>query len=259
MRLAELQEAFQQGVLDTPGSILAEVLPSQRCDSAARFGVYAYAYRARLSECLGNDYPVTRQLMGEEDFADLAAAYLDAAPSQSPNARWFGDRLPTFLTAAAPWCEHRLLVDLARFEWAMAKAFDAADATPLDTGALLAHGEAAQPELVFTFAPSLTRLAVTQGLCSLYESAMADDIAWPADANGEETVLIFRDRDLDPVYRVLEPDEDLALAAAASGASLKEICAALGFRLPEEEAAQRAAAYLGRWFADGLITRIACR
>ncbi len=263
MRLAELQSAFQDAILGEAREILTAILPSRQLDSAARFAVYADAYRARLAEFLANDYPVLRLVLGDEDFGALAAAYIDATPSPHRNARWYAqdlpDFLPDFLRGHAPWCDMRALADLAALERALADAFDAADAPRLDASALAAIAAEDQPKLCFEFSPNLALLSLLEGTTASYEAAIEGLAAPMPEPGGEETVLIWRDGSLEPFYRLLEADEALALAAARSGAKLDEICGLLCLRHDAEAAAGQAALFLARWFGDGLVTGLCCR
>ena len=129
MSLGALQSGFQAAILTDETAVPAEILPSQRLAAADRFGVYWSAYRSRLAEFLRNDYPALYAILGDEFFDELAAAYRDAKPSHHPNARWFGEALPDFLSSALPWCQSPALADLAAFERALTDAFDAEDFT----------------------------------------------------------------------------------------------------------------------------------
>lgn len=258
MTLSALQTCFQDAILGESREILSAILPSQRLDSALRFAIYADAYRARLSEFLANDYPVLRLILGDEDFGALAAAYIDATPSHYRNARWYVRALPNFMDAHAPWCEHGALIDLAVFERALADAFDAAEAPVLDATALAAVAAEDQPRLCFAFAPSLALLTVARETATCYEAASEGRPAPMPVSTCRETILVWRDAALAPLYRILEEDEALALAAATRGADLAEICTLLGLRHDAETAASRVAQFLARWFSDGLVTRLSC-
>ncbi len=257
--LAAIQSAFQDAVLDGDAGVLGIILPSKRLDRAARLGVYQEAYPARLTEFLGNDYPVLRGAMGDEEFAGLASAYIAATPSAHPNARWYGGKLPDFLRREEPWKETRQLADLAAFERGLADAFDAPNAEALQAGVLASVAAEDQPRLAFRFVPSLMLLRLAEGTLALYEAVSEEtEIALPQSA-AEETVLIWRAPSLDPLYRPLADDEAMILDAAIQGATLDEMCELLSLRHNPEVAAAHAAHFLARWFTDGLIADLACR
>jgi hypothetical protein len=255
MKLAELEAAFQEAILGEPGKILGSICDSSRLSRADRFAVYADAYRLRLAEFVGNDYPTLRSALGDEEFGALVAAYIDANASLHRNARWYARRLPDFMAADDVWRDKRSWVDLAYFERALADAFDAKDATPVTIDALAAVAAEDQPRMRFEFQPSLTPLKLAQGTIALYEVAVEGD-SLPEPSDGQETVLVWRDQEQDAVYRRIEDDEALALDAAGAGASFGEICGLLGLSDTDDTVAARAAGFLARWFADGLVTSL---
>ena len=58
----------------------------------------------------------------------MARAYVAKHPSQHPSIRWAGRHLADFLATEAPYRDDPWFADMARFDWALAFAFDAADA-----------------------------------------------------------------------------------------------------------------------------------
>lgn len=102
---------------------------SRNLTSQQRLDVYASAYWARLLECLQEDFPTLRSLLGDEVFDEIALAYLRACPSQSYTLNELGARLPGYLEATRPREEasddwSRFLVELATLERAIAEVFD---------------------------------------------------------------------------------------------------------------------------------------
>ena len=111
---------------------------SNALDAASRISVYADAYFARLIECLGEVFPMMRKLLGPEVFEGFAFEYLQDTPSRSYTLHHLGRQFPEWLArsrsdpesigatvsaANGPdWPD--LLVDLARFEWAIYDVFD---------------------------------------------------------------------------------------------------------------------------------------
>lgn len=258
MTLAELQQAFQAAILDrseVPGSILA----SHQQTAGERFAVYQNAYQLRLTEFLVNDFPVLYALLGDEGFGALAQDYIEANPSSHRNARWYARDLPDFMRTHASWKAIKAAAGLALFERTLADAFDAADADARGAEALADIAAEDHPLLYFTFQPSLALLTLVQGTIAAYEAA-SQDLEVPAPStNGEERVLVWRDRSLQSYYRILDEDEALALDCASSGGTFAEMCGLLSLRVPEAEVANQAACFLIRWFTDGLIAGLTVR
>lgn len=99
----------------------------------ARLNIYARCYWFRLCDCLHEDCPGLRALLGEERFGALARAYLARHPSRSFTLRNLAAQLPEFIRAEPRWTapETRLAEAVARLEWAGTVAFDGAMCPPL--------------------------------------------------------------------------------------------------------------------------------
>jgi hypothetical protein len=258
MSLAELQAKFQAAILgiDAERGILADVNPSRQLAPAARFGVYADAYRLRLRGFLAEDFKVLHSALGDEDFHTLIEAYIGATPSRHRNARWYTHDLPDFMEATPPWRDSRTLIDFARFERALADAFDAADAAPRPVAALATLAPEDWPQVRFSFHESAAVLTLTQGIAAAFEAAAAEAPCPPPDETQDEFLLVWRNAEAQVLYRHLDPAESLALMEAITGKSFGEICALLQFRDEADTVAARAAGYLTQWFTDGLIVDI---
>ncbi|MDD2676828.1 MAG: DNA-binding domain-containing protein [Methylacidiphilaceae bacterium] len=108
-------------------SLAAQLIrPSATLNPFDRLEIYHRQYWLRLREALFQDFPGLETLLGSERFRRLLEAYLLRYPPTSPMLRELGSRLPRFLREepdrAAPY-PRRLLLDLARFEWAKIVAF----------------------------------------------------------------------------------------------------------------------------------------
>ncbi len=254
MKLAELQAKFQDAIIGDDRAILEAVNSSRRLDRAARFAVYSEAYRLRLAGFLAEDYRVLRNAIGDEAFGALVEAYIEATLSHHPNARWYARQLPEFMRRAEFLRDRGEWIDLAAFERALADAFDARDAKAREIGALASVPSDAWPRLRFGFQKSLALLTLSRGTIAAYEAAAADDPLPRTGAGaGEETVLVWRDRGQQVLHRILDEAETLALTEASAGKTFGEICSLLAFLDESDAVAERAAGFLTRWFADGLI------
>jgi hypothetical protein len=222
----------------------AAVFPRVRgADATHRLRIYADAYRLRLVEVLGNDFPMTRDAVGEDAFTGFAERYLQAHPSTQPSVRHLGSAFADWLAtqAEAPPGLH----ELARFEWLQAAAFDAPDAPSLDVADIAALAPESWPSLRLQLHPCVRlldteRLAIDEGALTL------------ADGDSPVRWLLWRDADGDVRWRSLEVDEADALQAIHNGANFGELCARLESR-HGEDGALRAASLLKRWLADGLL------
>jgi hypothetical protein len=110
------------------------IKPNERLSSFERLEIYNRCYWFRVLDCLYDDYPGLRAILGERKFMRLATAYLAKYPSTSFTLRNLGDRLEQFLREEPHWSAPReeLALDMACFEWAQVVAFDG-DARPAIT------------------------------------------------------------------------------------------------------------------------------
>jgi hypothetical protein len=107
------------------------VAPSSLLSGIERLAVYGDAYRARLVECLADDYPAVQYALGDDAFEALCLRYIARHPSESPNLNCFGRHMGAFCRdeerPALPFQS-----ELAALEWAMVEVLHAPSAQKLD-------------------------------------------------------------------------------------------------------------------------------
>ncbi|PZP33481.1 MAG: DUF2063 domain-containing protein [Roseateles depolymerans] len=230
-------------------------------DWAAGLAVYRHAYRARLLAALRDNYTVLARALGDEAFDALGLAYLDAQPSRTPSIRWFGAALADFMAGPAQdLVPHAALVDLARMDWALRQAFDAADEPLLQAGVLAALAPQDWAGLVLRLQPGVQRVALAHAVEPAWrslrewepESGDAQPELTPPEAHAHE-LLAWR-QGLETRWRSLEPLEAALLAAVAKGLCFADLCEEAARHLGDAEAAAAAVvAALQRWLVDGLL------
>ncbi|WP_395700453.1 putative DNA-binding domain-containing protein [Aquabacterium sp.] len=253
------QLAFAAAVAD--GAPCDALLMLHAGGQAPLISAYRHAYVARLTEALGDNFEILLRAMGDEAFAALAAAYIAAHPSTVPSIRWFGHRLADFMATQVETdsglVPHPAFVDLARMDWALRGAFDAADAPAIGREALAGVAPEDFATLRFTPHPSL-RLqpldwAIEAAWRTLREhdpAAGGDEPELPAPEAAAHTLLVWR-RELQTLWRSLEADEAALLQALVQGASFGDLCEqAAAF---SDDPAARAAGLLARWLDEGLL------
>jgi hypothetical protein len=220
--------------------------------AARRLAIYRANVAAAAARALGAAYPVVRQVVGEEFFDALAAAYLAAHPSTSGDLHELGAAFAGFVaefphTRALPY-----LPDLARLEWAAHRAYGAADPAPVDPRALAAIPPERQATLRFQLAHGT---AVVE---SAYPVLRIWQIHQPGFA-GEFGV------DWSLAQRALVAREGLRVAVAAlapgEAAFVRAVLAGQGFAQAagaafEAEEGVDLGGLLGRLIGGGLVTGI---
>lgn len=250
--LATLQREFQADVMGDTDAATGHVVGSSDTDVRARLDVYRHAYGARLVEVLAADFPALRGSLGPDRFATLAHGYVRSNPSRHRNVRWYGADFATFVAGA----HDTAAGDLARLEWMLGLAFDAADAPVLThtalatippeewaTVRLVAHPSAQRADLLSDTAPIWRRIQLAE---------TAETIEHPT---GTTPLVVWR-KHLDPHFRSLDQDEAWAIDAILRGESFAAVCEGLCEWHDPEDAANRAATLLGNWIGDGLISSV---
>ena len=115
------------------------IRPNDRLSSFERLEIYNRVYWFRVLDCLYDDYPGLRAIVGEKKFMKLITAYLAKYPSVSFTLRNLGQRLERFLREEREWIapNEDLALDMVRFEWAQVVAFDDAARPKITTDDLL--------------------------------------------------------------------------------------------------------------------------
>ncbi|MBM3854331.1 MAG: DUF2063 domain-containing protein, partial [Verrucomicrobia bacterium] len=210
------------------------IKPNDRLSSVERLQIYARCYWFRLIDCVYDDSPGLRALLGEERFSALVRAYLAKYPSRSFTLRNLCSRLPHFIREEPRWTRpHTARAHaIARFEWAQTVAFDG-EARPVLTPDDIAGSPPARLRLALQ--PYLTLLAldwpvddyviaVKQRDALRAEASHAVDrgprsaprkrVPWPR--RGRVHVVVHR-YDNRLFYKRVEPGAFRILAALAAG------------------------------------------
>lgn len=244
--LAAIQQRFQHHLMT--GGDAAEN------DVSGRMEIYVNAYWGRLREALADNYPVLYRALGDDSFRELAEAYLRTHPSRHRSIRWFGDRLVEFIAHTPDAIPHPALLDLARMDWAMRGAFDAADASPLRFEDLAGVTPEEWPELRFTPCPSFRMLVLDWGIEGLWHTLNEDENAQTEAPEPHAHAMIVWRHGLECRWRTVTEREALALRAMLDGGSFAEICSAL-LSDGNPDAAASAASLLHSWVSEGLLAR----
>jgi hypothetical protein len=245
------------------------IKPNDRLSSLERLEIYNRQYWLRVMECLSEDYPGLRAILGERAFERLAVAYLAENPSRSFTLRNLGRRLLRFM-AANP---RRLgaaqgpAMDMARLEWAHIEAFDGEARPPLEVDSLLGM----EPEKMrLELQPCLSLLRLRYPVDKLLLEARRQERLRGEASNAmepkarhrqkglrewqkPETVYLAVHRYGDSVYyKRLEAGQYRLLRALRSGQSLAEACLRLANeRADDAELGNQVRAWFATWAALG--------
>ncbi len=261
-------EEAQELIRLNRGELEAVIRRSKNLTAAERISIYANAYYSRLLECLGANYPILKQALGEEVFDSFAFEYLQQYPSRSYTLDHLGERFAQFLDETRPeedptdseeagWPD--FLIDLATFEWAIAKVFDG----PGVEGRTLLMPEALQSFPPERFAearlvpvPCLHVFTFRFPVNAYYTAARRQDEV-PVPEPGEEHVALTRRDFIVRRYPLTTPQQAL-LRAILAGTTVGEAieAAAAASDLDDEALAAELRAWFRFWVAEGFFLSV---
>jgi hypothetical protein len=257
--LAAIQSAFQEYVLGQGGAQpgIAHAVRSQfGLGAQERLAIYYNAYRIRMREALCEAYDKTWTYLGDDLFAELADSYLAAHPSRQPNLRWYGGDFAAHVARALP--DHPWVAELARFEWTLGLAFDAADAVPLAAADVAQLAPQAWEALALDWHPSVWLLPLHWNAVALWQALGAQQTPPEAAPSAAAVTWLVWRRGEQPHFRSLTEGEAVALSRIGGGATFGAVCAAAIEQASEQASADAVpalAGYLQHWLAQGVLTR----
>jgi hypothetical protein len=247
-------------------SAAALVKPNDRLSAFERLEIYNRQYWFRLLDCLYEDYPGLRAVLGDARFLRLAVAYLERHPSRSPLLRNLGDRLADFLVAEPQWMHphEAVALDMARLEWAQVVAFDGAR----KPAASLAKLAGLPPERIFLrLQPFASLLALKHPVDEVVLRLLKQDSKLRSGASNaveslerprrrsiaariprRATWLIVHRQENSVYFKRLTRAQFSVLRALRDGASLADACAQI-----DDKHAGDVGAWFQNWAALGLL------
>jgi putative DNA-binding protein len=225
-----------------------------------RLGLYHYGYRARLVECLADDYPVLQHALGARAFEDLAHRYIEACPSEDANLNFFGRRFPSFCRGQGSWlARHEFAAELARLEWAMVEVFHAEAAPVLTLGALQEVSVGAWASVKLPPSPTLRIEEMTYPVNRYLQAVREErDVAipkreWSATAIYRQAYTVWRMDLTKPMHRVLSA----LVGGATLGEALDVLAAATALgRDGRDASTDHVMIWFREWVEGGFFARI---
>ena len=126
MRLADLQGAYRAYLLSGDAAPLAPAIVEDAFDAGERLAIYRNNFLISLTEAVKANFPVTRQLLGDDFFSEAAGRFVRAHPPRQPCLFEYGEAFPGYLRALPQLAEMAYVAEVARFEFARICAYNAA-------------------------------------------------------------------------------------------------------------------------------------
>jgi hypothetical protein len=239
------------------------IKPNDRLTSLERLELYNRQYWFRVLDCLYDDYPGLRAILGEKKFHRLRVAYLAKYPSASFTLRNLGSRLEKFLTEEPQWTRphNDICLDMVRFEWAQVVAFDEEAKPPMSVDDLLGRDPA---KLRLALQPHVSLLDLRYPLDDFVlavkekeKSALRSEASNAMDGQHKQaksrrvrlprpqrTMLAVHRYDNELWYKRLDEPAYRLLVALRDGATLAEACDMAA----DGAAADSISRSIGEWF-----------
>lgn len=254
--LLKLEQDFQHCMLGNNLEMAGQVVGDAQASAQERVQVYVEGYRLRLLEVLEDNFDGLHGLVGDEEFDRLGRAYIEAYPSTHPSVRWFSQHLAQFLRETAPYSAHPYLAEMAAFEWAQGRVFDAADDAAVSMEDLAALAPEAWAGARFTLRAAVQQLALHWNISAVWQALEAGQTPPEPQRSAQPQGWLLWRQDLNTHWRSLGEDEAWALQAVREGRSFAELCEGLCQWHAESAVALQAASLLKRWLADGLVAAV---
>ncbi|NMH65974.1 DNA-binding domain-containing protein [Shewanella salipaludis] len=261
-RLHQLQQDFMAYLLQgEPGPALADRLKRQIRDQGGisldtRIGIYANAYRVRLTEVLETDHPNLALYLGDDLWNTLTSAFIQARPSQFRSLRDFGDALPDFLRQHPQFNQDPILADIAAFERRLLNAFDAPEQPRAAFEQLQGLAPALWPGCRLRFHPSVQLFKCHSNAVESWQALKQGQAPAAADYSAQRAWLLWRGESRLTEFISLAPYQLALLEGFLAGEDFATQCAAMLAYVDADQAPVTVLQSLQAWFSMGLIARL---
>lgn len=214
-----------------------------------QIGIYIRGYRYRLFDIVHDDYTALRHYLGDDDFADLIDAYIEAVPSEYPNLARYIEKFPDFVKTR---CDD-VAYELAVLETAIERISDAGETAALSPEHLAELDPDALMAQPLPLRRALSLYAFRYPVNAYYGAVIDGDD--PAPPSPESSYVAVYRHDYEMWRLDLEREEYEILTILQNGvspaAALEKI---LGDR---HDAAENVSRWFARWMNNHLLAKTA--
>ncbi len=256
-------EDFHEYVIGCKKDIQKEIAGPNRTFKQTRLDVYTSGYYLRLLEILANDFPALKKIVGDELFEHLGTAYLIRHPSRSFSVRHIGAQLEEFLESDASVevffnnedIDLLMLLEMARFEWALESATVAKDGDQLTFAEVSAIAPEQWNSLKLSTHPSLTIHHFLYPIPAFWRHLLQGNPENPdLVINGKRTHWLIWRFNRQSYFRSVDDLQLEMIHLIQSGKDFSQICEALCEHLDEEKVIPFIAESLRVWIEEGIFS-----
>jgi len=249
------------------------IKPNDRLTPLDRLEIYNRQYWFRVLDCLYDDYPGLRAILGHRKFHRLRVAYLAKYPSASFTLRNLGSRLGKFLREEPQWvhAHQAICLEMAAFEWAQVVAFDGEARPALSVDDVLGRDPS---RLRVRLQPYLSLLELAYPLDDFVLAVKKRNAAMRSEASNamrgrhterparhprlprpRQVFLAVHRYNNDLYYKRLTPQQYRLLTALRDGATVQEACEAALSGDADESLAHEVRNWFQSWMELGWFCR----
>ena len=249
--LSRIQKSMMAFLIKKDTAIESDVVDSDAVNAKERLNIYGDGYGYRLHDALSENYPAVHTLLGDEDFFYMAYQYMNAYPSEHFSLRFLGSKLEQFFIDN--YSDAPVYAEMASFEWALRKAFDAKNQETIGLEKLQEIPIESWGDLQFKFHQSVSRLDLEWNTPQLWAAIEADSDPIPPEKLEHPYAWLLWRQGLVNHYRSLDVDEAWALGSAIAGVNFEDLCQGVCEWIDTEHAPARVAGFLCHWINEGLL------
>lgn len=221
MRLKQMQQNFASALLSDDRQI-TDCLMASRFTPNQLVQLYRNNFYISLGEILSDTFPVVRELVGDEFFAQLGKAYIKVHPPTAGSVTHFGQQLPDYIgqipqTQALPY-----LGDIAHLEWERTRLGNQWPVTktfPFEKLGTLSTSQ--WPQVIFKLSANVTLLNSNFAILDIFNGVRAADID-NVDINKPQQILLTGSAKTNVSTIELTADIYRFLSSASEGKPLTE-------------------------------------
>lgn len=218
-----------------------------------RANIYHHAYRQRLREAIDTDHEILGLYLGDELFDLMVDGFIRHHPSSYVSLRDFTSPLPEFLKNQAPFCEHQIIAEIARFERLLLDVFDALDMPSLTVGDLQRIPPEQWPGMRLRLHPSTQLFETGWNSVETWHALKNGNTPEPATQQPGGWWLLWRGTDRLSQFRSLPDEECELLMSVLRGADVSALCELVSAERGEEQAPAVVLNYLVNWLENGMV------
>jgi hypothetical protein len=229
MNLSELQSAYRAYLISGDPGKLASTVVEDSFDATERLRIYRNNFLLGLGEALNSNFPVVRQMVGEDFFAQAARAFILRAPPSKPCLFEYGEGFPEFLADLPEMAKLPYVAEMAQFEFARIAAYHAPVEALLTDAAIARVPPEKLSDLPIRLARHVRLLPVRFPILDLWQAHQASDPDLAAiDMNPRPHTLLICRPQRTLVTQRIEPAVTLFLSTAMRPTKLAHAAEACG-------------------------------